>query len=92
MDGESSDAFFVVCQDAHRFSGCEIPEAYGRVERGGDHLRVRLLAFYVCDGAGVAGEDYDVGASAHVPDSSDAVAAAGNKDIECGVESQSVNA
>jgi hypothetical protein len=45
-------------------------------------LGVGFLAFDVCDCTFVAAEDVDVAAGSHVPDSGDAVAATGDKDVE----------
>ena len=45
VQGESADAFFVVCEDARGLAGREVPESDGAIEGGGDDLRVCGLAF-----------------------------------------------
>ena len=82
MHGEGPHALFVMGEHGGGFACGEVPEADGAVEGGGEDLRVGFLALDAGDGALVAGEHVDVGASAHVPHSCDAVTASCDEDVE----------
>lgn len=82
----------MVGEDAHGFAGGEVVHSYCAVEGGGDDLRVGGLRYDRGDCLFVAGEDVDVAACTHVPDSDDTIATAGAEDVQGGVEGESVDA
>ena len=75
VEGEGSDALFVMGQDAHGLAGRQVPESDGRVERRGDDLRFDCFALEVRDGLPVAAEYVDVASGPHIPNSCDAISA-----------------
>lgn len=91
MNGQRANALLVMGEHPHGLAGGEIPQPDRRIERCSDNLWICLLALKVRDRAGMARENMDVAAGAHVPHTSDTIPTSSDEDIERRMQSERIN-
>lgn len=91
MQHNTTNTLLVVCQSAHAFTRCQIPQPHCRVMRSGDDLWVCGLRDDTSYGVCVSNESVDVCLCSHVPNASCGITTGSDKNIQCWMQCHAVN-